>query len=116
MRNITSGLWLVLTGVGHNLIGLALRGDELAAIVSDGLFDTLSSAEREAAFWFEAGGILMILLGALMRHGELRGAPPPRWLGWSLLLSGLLGAVCLPVCGFWLIVLQGAWLLRRYRS
>lgn len=109
------GLFLMLTGLLHNVIGLILYGAELQPIVTDGLWNTLSEGqwERFAAFWFMMFGFLFMLLGFMTDWLlKKKGLAPPAAFGWMLLVLSLTGAVIMPMSGFWLVVPQ-AWLLLR---
>jgi Family of unknown function (DUF6463) len=68
--------------------------------------------ERECAFWFQIGGVMMISQGYLLRHYCLEtGRGPPRWFGWYLTLLGLFGVSVMPASGFSLVLGQGVWIL-----
>jgi Family of unknown function (DUF6463) len=70
--------------------------------------------ERECAFWFQFGGVMMISQGYLLRHYCLEtNKRPPRWFGWYLTLLGLFGVsvILMPASGFSLVLCQGVWLL-----
>jgi Family of unknown function (DUF6463) len=68
--------------------------------------------ERECAFWFQFGGVMMISQGYLLRQYCLETSQcPPRWFGWYLTLLGLFGVSVMPASGFSLVLCQGVWLL-----
>lgn len=113
MQKITSGSWLIATGVLHNLVGLALGGAVIGSILEGGVLNAATRMDQQAIFWFEVSGLLMMMLGGVMRRSERAGEGLPTWLGWSLLALGLTGAACMPASGFWLVVAQGVWLLVR---
>lgn len=117
MSKITSGALLIATGVLHCAVGLVMGWEPTVAIVADGVVAAVGDDDmaRNAIFWFQFGGVMMVLLGALMREVERRSLPLPQWLGWSLVGLGLGGGLCMPASGFWLVVPQGLWLLHRRR-
>ncbi|MFB9326157.1 DUF6463 family protein [Paenibacillus aurantiacus] len=111
------GLCIVLTGLLHSIVGLVLFAEDLIPIVTDGLWDTVVGEtrllNRENAFWFMMFGFVLMLLGyAVDWMLKKLGAAPPAALGWLLLATCLLGAVIMPVSGFWLGLPQ-AWILAR---
>ncbi|MFC4104134.1 DUF6463 family protein [Paenibacillus xanthanilyticus] len=111
------GLCLVLTGLLHTVVGLALFTPDLIPIVTEGFWDTVVGEERlihrENAFWFMMFGFVLMLLGyAVDWMLKKLGATPPVALGWLLMATCLLGAVIMPVSGFWLGLPQ-AWILAR---
>lgn len=107
------GLALMLTGWLHTVVGLIEYRNELQLMVSNGLWNTVVDGEISAAFWFMMSGFLLILLGYiadwLMKKKEI--SPPPAF-GWTLLVVCLVGAIAMPVSGFWLVLPQ-AWILLR---
>lgn len=112
-RNI-SGFLLIATGVLHCAVGLVLGWALLGEIVADGLIGAIADdPSRNAIFWFMFGGVMMIMLGALMHEVETEREALPHWLGWSLIALGLGGGLCIPASGFWLVIPQGLWLMRR---
>ncbi|MCI3918872.1 DUF6463 family protein [Paenibacillus sp. TRM 82003] len=112
------GLLLALTGLLHSVIGLILFWDALLPIVTEGLWNTMKEGdwERLNAFWFMMFGFLLILIGYMvswvLKQTQLR---PPAAVGWSILAIGIIGAVIMPISGFWLVLPQ-AWLLLRGES
>jgi len=110
-----SGLFLIGTGVIHNVIGFAEGWDMLAAMVYEGLWDTVEVAIPEGAehtraelLWFLMLGFAWMMVGALL-HGNIRRQqiPPAKIWGWILVAKGLLVAIVLPVSGAWLFLPQG---------
>ena len=90
------GLLLMLTGVGHFLLGFALFHAPFAAIARDGVL-----------LYFQ-GQVASHALG----HGD---AALLRILGWNLVATGAAGAAIMPVSGFWLVIAFGALVLRDAR-
>ncbi|WP_309118115.1 DUF6463 family protein [Paenibacillus sp.] len=112
------GLLLALTGLLHSVVGLILYGDALLPIATEGLWNTMQEGdwERLNAFWFMMFGFLLMLIGYIvswvLKQTQLR---PPTVVGWSILAIGIVGAVIMPISGFWLVLPQ-AWLLLRGKS
>ena len=110
-----SGLFLIGTGVIHNLIGFVAGWDMLVAMVHEGLWNTIevpiadgAKHTRAELLWFLMLGFAWMMVGALL-HGNIRmkKAPPVTSWGWVLLAKGLLVAIVLPVSGAWLFLPQG---------
>jgi uncharacterized membrane protein len=122
-------LFLFATGVGHVLVGLALFHEPLAAIWRDGIVNSIGAQlvpgaqswlapvrprfEREAAFWFLLFGPCLWMLGQITRRAVER--PDPgllRIVAWNLLGMGVLGALIMPVSGFWILIALAPLVLR----
>ncbi|MFT6821927.1 MAG: hypothetical protein ACJATT_005761 [Myxococcota bacterium] len=89
-------------GVVHNLIGVALGWGPLAEIVGDGLFNAVDPFPwRMAIFWFEAFGVLLMLMGATWWWMERQGLVLPRFVAVGVALIALLGAFFMPISGFY---------------
>jgi Family of unknown function (DUF6463) len=120
----TTGNLLIGTGTIHCAFGwmvpelripLIRSIQELSVVVPD-INDHYS---RECCFWFQIGGIMMIIQGLYIRsttttshnnNNNVNPNPPqlpPSWFGWTLCGLGLSGIILMPVSGFWLILLQG---------
>jgi hypothetical protein len=115
MMSRRTGFLLMATGIGHFLVGLVLFHQPLAAIVREGivnsippqLADRLGGADfgREAAFWFVLYGPLLCLLGQIANRAlERRDTVILRLLGWNLLATGAAGALIMPLSGFWFVI------------
>ena len=103
-----SGIFLIITGIIHILVGLALGKEAYLAIVRDGLINAVShDYAREFAFWFFICGIFIILLGQILHHYIKRDQKPaPLSFGYSLLILTIFGCIAEPVSGFWLFLPQ----------
>lgn len=122
-----TGLLLMLTGIGHFLLGFVLFGDPLAAMAREGVVYTIGPGlfegftrpefDREAAFWFMLYGPLLYFQGQVANRARARGdAALLRVLGWNLLVTGAIGVAIMPVSGFWLVIGLGALALRDARG
>ena len=108
-----SGIYLMLTGVIHNVIGLIMAWPILLDIHQDGWFNTIESSagihyDRSAILWFLLVGFFWMLLGYLM-HAWLKqlNKPLPSILGYGFILLGGVTCILLPASGAWLFLPQG---------
>ncbi|MGH3579965.1 MAG: DUF6463 family protein [Candidatus Binatia bacterium] len=98
---------LMVTGVGHALVGVALFSEPLGEMVREGFFGTIwyGQWDRAAAFWFLLFSPICVLLGQMVAHARAR---DDRWLltviGWNLLATSLVGVVIMPLSGFWILL------------
>jgi uncharacterized membrane protein len=107
---------LMLTGIGHFLLGLVLFRAPLAAIIDEGVFSTIGYGQfdRASAFWFLLFGPACVLLGQLVGHGIKRGDRRTLTLiGWNLLAMGVGGALVMPISGFWILIALAPLILRQ---
>jgi hypothetical protein len=101
------GRWLLGVGILHTLLGLGTYIFSVVEILRAGLWNTVEPVQgRPEAFWFLAAGLQLILLGALVNWIEARSPREhlPLFLGWTLLGFAILGAVLIPVSGFWFLL------------
>jgi hypothetical protein len=107
---------LVWIALGHSLLGLVLFREPLAAMLREGLVNTIGASgdsDREAAFWFLVFSAMLLLWGQLVAHASRR--PDARALalvGWNMLLVGALGCLVMPVSGFWMVIALAPFVLR----
>ncbi|MBB3109623.1 hypothetical protein FHS18_001686 [Paenibacillus phyllosphaerae] len=109
------GLLLMLTGLLHSIVGIAIYAKHFVPIFSEGLWNTVGEGqwERGTAFWFMMFGLLLMLIGYISDWlMKKKGIAPPASFGWLLFVICLIGAVIMPVSGFWLGLPQ-AWVLTR---
>jgi len=99
---------LIVTGLLHTAVGVALGWERLLAIAGDGLFGAAASdIGRQFAFWFVAMGIVIVILGHLMHHYIVKEQrPPPRFIGYYFLGMSAVGCAIEPVSGMWLFIPQ----------
>ncbi|MCA0756978.1 hypothetical protein KP806_18110 [Paenibacillus sp. N4] len=109
-----SGWMLEWTSYIHIAIGILVFWQPLADIFKNGGWNAVAfHYDRAAVFWFIFFGILMWVLGRLMRWLIAdKKLVLPKALGWHLTIVATAGAFCLPVSGFWLVILQGIYLIR----
>ncbi len=117
------GLFFIATALGHALVGVAVFHEALAAIARDGFVNAVHPQllergvvpyfDREAAFWFMLYTPILVLIGLVTRRAlEVRDVVLLRFIGWTLLATGGIGAVAMPISGFWIVVALG-WLVLR---
>ena len=118
---VTSGRLLVATGLLHQAVGvavgarLAVDGVErnvLRELVVDGAG---TDFVRLAWFWFLITGFVLLVLGDLAHRLERQGVALPASLGWQLGALGVVGVLAIPASGFWLLLPQAWWIVRRAR-
>ena len=109
---------LTWTGVIHTLYGVVAYGATLAEIVGDGVFNAIGSDSgpgRDAALWFLATGVLLIVLGRMARWAQRSTGTLPSFLGWSVVGLALVIGVLNPASGWPLVAVSGALLLAARR-
>ncbi len=97
---------LIATAVLHALVGVALFREPLAAILRDGYVNAVDPhVDRRLAFWFMIMSPICAGLGLITSHAVgLADARLLGILGWTMLLLGTVGALAMPVSGFWIFV------------
>ncbi len=110
MKHARISAYLILaTGFIHSLIGFTDGYAQLAPMLREGLFATVTaSPEREAAFWFLVTGVAFVLTGLLALASE---RPLPASFGWGLLALSVAGTVLLGPSGFLLVIPQAIYIL-----
>ena len=110
---------LMATGVGHTVVGLLLFREPLALILRDGVLNSIHypQFDRSAAFWFLLFSPVLFALGQLTDHAVRRGdVATLRIIGWYLLAIGVVGAIIMPLSGFWLVIAIAPLVLRAARQ
>ena len=101
------GRWIVGVGIFHTAFGAWWFAAPLGRIARAGVWRSVgwSGDGRALAFWFLMSGLLALLVGALV-HWIARqpGLALPRFFGWALLGVAAVGCLCLPVSGFWALL------------
>ncbi|MBI2518997.1 MAG: hypothetical protein HYV97_01210 [Bdellovibrio sp.] len=64
------------------------------------LIQNFRDIPAEAALWFFISGIALLLLGQIVHSIEIATGRVPRYLGWELLVFGLLFSWMIPISGF----------------
>jgi hypothetical protein len=101
-----AGTIMIWISMIHNVVGLLLFSKPLLSIVRAGVWNTVVPPhyDRGIAAWFLLSGVLMLMLGLLLRWSYQHTGSLPRWLGWWSLGFTLTGACLMPVSGFWLMI------------
>ena len=94
----------------------SLRSTWRAGVLNAVERDPSLVALRGVGFWYVTAGFGVALLGAIVRWGELRHGPVPRWFGAGLLAFAAWGVALMPKSGFWAFVVPAVFTLRRPRS
>jgi hypothetical protein len=103
-----SGIFLLITGVIHNIVGIFLMYDIYWQIISSGFVNAVSGDfGRWFAFWFFICGVFIIILGQVVHHYiQHEQRPAPASLGWTLLVLSVFICIAEPVSGSWLFIPQ----------
>lgn len=110
------GKSIIIIGILHSIVGLVAFRDLLLLLFNERLFNTITLAnapQRGEAFWFLFTGVLIIIVGALVDWIERRDTGLPGFLVWSFILITGVGALIMPVSGFWLLLIPTFGLVRR---
>lgn len=115
------GWSLMAIAAVHTVAAPAVYPDSLRSTWDAGVINAVDRdasliALRGVGFWYVTTGFAMALLGALVRWGELRMGPVPRWFGVGLLAFGAWGAALMPKSGFWAFLVPALLALRRPRG
>ncbi|MBD0379553.1 DUF6463 family protein [Paenibacillus sedimenti] len=110
-----SGWMLEWTSYIHTAIGLLLFWKPVSDMVKAGVWNSVDLAiDRSNAFWFLFSGVLLWIIGRMLRWlTRKQGIPIPRFVGWQLLIFSIVGAICMPISGFWVVIPQGIYILKR---
>ncbi|MDL4618817.1 DUF6463 family protein [Citrobacter amalonaticus] len=103
-----SGWFLILTGMLHTLAAVILGYDSFIEIGQQGVVNAMDdNISLEYSFWFLFCGIIIMLLGELLRvFIQKTQQPAPKFLGYSLLVISIAGCILMPASGFWLFIPQ----------
>lgn len=104
MKN-TIGLLTIITGILHFLLGLFKFKLQFTNIIFSGFFNKIKAYDNGHAFWFTFAGILLIIIGILIKFIEQKNLVVPKSICWFFLFSGIIGVSLLPVSGFWIFLL-----------
>ena len=120
--SLASAHMLIGTGLIHCGFGLAVPElrEPLLRTITQGTIEVVDMADRyqrECAFWFQFGGVVLIAQGCLLQnYCRATGLPPPAWLGWFFTGVSALSVVVMPQSGFWLALGQGLYMLYKNRN
>lgn len=113
-----TGKSIIIIGILHSIVGVAAFHDILILLFNERLFNTISlktAPQRGEAFWFLFTGAALIMIGALVDWIERKEIGLPAFLAWSFVAMAAVGALIMPVSGFWLLLAPSCGLLSRRR-
>jgi hypothetical protein len=96
------GYVLILIALGHTIVGLIFHAQSLTDVFQAGIFNTINTPARAAAFWFFVFGAMLAAFGGMTQWLLDTVGTLPRFWGWSLLAVCVAGVIFVPVSGFWL--------------
>lgn len=105
-----SGYWLIATSILHVLVGVWIFAEPLMQIVHNGWFNTVAPNplapfyDREDAFWFLMLTPFLALIGQLCFWFHRNKIALPKFLGWTLLITAIIGVSLEPISGCWLLI------------
>jgi hypothetical protein len=98
------GRWLMTVAALHVVIAIVQYHDVLATVAQRGAFNTVAGApEVGAVVWSLLFGAVAFIGGLAVSALEKSGVALPKSLGWCLVVLAAVGAVLVPVSGFWLV-------------
>ena len=100
------GRLLIATAAAHALVGVASYRRPLKAIWNDGIVNAvMPNYDRRAAFWSLLFAPVLFGLGQITNRAVERGdARILRTVAWNFLGIGVLGALLMPISGFWILL------------
>lgn len=114
MRRAPVSLMLAGIGVVHLACTPAFFGEELRALIDDGVLNA-GDAHADVA-WYVVAGAGVLAMAVPVRAVEMSDQPLPKPVGAAILAVGALGAMLMPAGGFWLFALPGVAALRCSRG
>lgn len=112
---IKAGSLVTAIATLHCAVGVALAPAPLRAILEGGVVGAIEPhMDRIAIFWFMFFGLVMLLLGEALRLWE-SAATLPVSVGYGFGAMSLVGALAMPVSGFWLGLIPAALIVLRSR-
>jgi hypothetical protein len=113
----TAGCFLIGVAALHAAFGMWIGRRALVAMAREGFVNAVDPhLDRMFVFWFLLQSPLLWIVGRVALWLASEGRRPPAWLGRSLLALALMGAVLMPVSGFWLILAPATWLCLAARA
>lgn len=98
------GEFVIGTAALHTAVGIALGWTQLAGIASDGFFNVIDPHfDRAAIFWFLSYGLLLFVIGLMVKWAQKEIGRLPHWLAWLFLGMGIISVALMPISGFWLL-------------
>jgi Family of unknown function (DUF6463) len=113
------GKSVVAIGIVHCVVGLVVYRSVILEVLGARLVNTVSltgDPARAEAFWFLLTGIAMMIVGGMIDGVERLGQPVPPATRWGFAAVVFVGAVMMPVAGFWLGIVPVVGMIRRSRG
>jgi hypothetical protein len=111
------GPWLMGTAVIHTVVASVQYWDVIGSIVDGGVFNTVAGDPViGAVVWSLLFGCVAMIGGFAVNALERAAVPLPKTLGGCLLALAIVGAVLVPVSGFWLLFPAAITILLRRSS
>jgi hypothetical protein len=113
-----SGYWLIAMSILHVVVGVWIFAEPLMQIIQNGWFNTVAPNplapfyDREDAFWFLMLTPFLLAIGQLCFWFHAHNIPLPKFLGWTLLLTAIVGVSLEPISAFWLLIPPAFLMLR----
>lgn len=117
-----SGYWLLVTSIIHVIVGFWLYGEPLTEIASNGFFNSVApnpfapDFAREDAFWFMTLTAFFVILAQLCFWADSHKISLPESIGWNLLITSIIGAIAIPISGFWLLIVPACLIIATSRK
>lgn len=108
-----SGTMFFITGLIHNSIIFIIpqRRNVILSMIKNGWINSISN-ENSNIFWSLVAGILMMFSGRLMQYQN----KIPNEIGYWLIIIGIIGGLAFPISGFWLVLIQGLYILSKNKN
>jgi hypothetical protein len=109
------GKSVVAIGIVHCVVGLIVYRSVFLEILGARLVNTVSltgDLARAEAFWFLLTGVAMMIVGGMIDRMERLGQPLPPATRWGFAAVVFVGAVTMPVAGFWLGIVPVVGMIR----
>jgi hypothetical protein len=111
------GRWLMAVAALHVVIAVVQYHDVLALVAQRGVLNTVAGVpEIGAVVWSLLFGAVAFIGGLAVFALEKSGVALPKSLGWCLLVLASVGAVLVPMSGFWLVFPPAIGIVARRQS
>lgn len=92
------------TALLHTVVGLLLGWSQLQAIASSGFINAIDPHfDRAAIFWFLSYGLLLFVIGGMVKSMQQSAVQLPSWLPWVFWGMAIPSVILMPISGFWLL-------------
>jgi hypothetical protein len=98
------GRWLMGTALIHTVVAAVQYRNVIGSVIDRGVFNTVAgNPVIGAVVWSLLFGCVAMIGGFTVSALEHAKVPLPKTLGWCLFALAIIGAVLVPVSGFWLL-------------